>query len=187
VGLATRHYFLSECLLSEICGLLPSSWLIYPRTDQMENTVLSTVACCLLWRVIASARVSTNQEAPFCCSVLLRGRKSVRLAATPRISSPTPALSRPVILSSVSKENGNPQLTWRSSRQRLGSLEVQQAPIHAFLPATRREMNWGEGSALVRDCTWMGNLEKKQIRTFPFFLFPGPRAQIEIIPLSWPE
>jgi hypothetical protein len=28
--------------------------------------------------------------------------------------------------------------------------------------------------------------EKKK-RTFSFFLFPGPRAQIEIIPLSWPD
>jgi hypothetical protein len=27
---------------------------------------------------------------------------------------------------------------------------------------------------------------KKKKRTFPF-LFPGPRAQIEIIPLSWPD
>ena len=43
----------------------------------------------------------------------------------------------------------------------------------------------------MQDCTLAGNLEKNQKKggggTFSFFLFPGPRAQIEIIPLSWPD
>jgi hypothetical protein len=42
----------------------------------------------------------------------------------------------------------------------------------------------------MQDCNLAGSLEKNpppKKRTFSFFLFPGPRAQIKIIPLSWPD
>jgi hypothetical protein len=57
---------------------------------------LSTVACCILSRIIATARVSANQETPLSCAVLLRCWTRICLATT---SPPVPILRHSAILS----------------------------------------------------------------------------------------